>query len=96
MNLTTNEFALEISNALAATGEDYTTTVTDLGTYGTSCEITKHGSDKTLHITPADDSLIDMALYDETGTTIAAGTLFAKTAKETTPEKLANLVSFCF
>lgn len=96
MTLEPNTFALEISNALAATGTDCTITVVDLDAYGTSCEITKHGSDRKLHLTPFDDSLIDLALFDETGTTIASGTLFAKTATETTPENLAKLVSLCF
>lgn len=96
MNLTTNEFALEISNALTTTGENYTITVTNLGTYGKSCEITKHDSDRKLHLTPADDNLIDMVLYDEEGTTIAAGTLFAKAATGISPEKLAHLVTICF
>lgn len=96
MNTYTNAFALELSNALSATGENYKTEVVDLGIYGTSCEITKHGSDRKLHITPVDGNLIDIALYDETGTTIASGTLFAKTAKEITSEELSNLVTICF
>lgn len=96
MNTYINAFAFELSNALAATGENYITEVVDLGVYGTSCEITKHGSDRKLHITPFDGEMIDMALFDETGATIASGTLFAKTATAITSEKLANLVAICF
>lgn len=95
MNLNLNTFTIEISNILAAAVENYTTTVVDLGEYGGSCEITKHGSDRKLYLTPVDDDLIDMALYDGTGNTIASGTLFSKAAKEITPEELANLVSIC-
>lgn len=96
MNLEPNAFTFEISNVLAATGTDYMTTVVDLGEYGTSCEITKHGSDRKLHLTTVDNSLIDMILYDETGTPIVSGTLFAKAATDITPDELANLVAICF
>ena len=95
MNLDPNTLALELSNALAATGENYTTEVVDLDIYGTSCEITKHGSARKLHLTPVEDGLIDMILFDETGTTIASGTLFDKAVTDTTPEDLANLVTIC-
>lgn len=96
MTLEPNAFAFEISNVLAAIGTDYMTTVIDLDIYGTSCEITKHGSDRKLHLTPIDNDMIDIALFDETGTTIASGTLFNKTATAITPEKLADLVETCF
>ena len=96
MSLDTNTIAIEISNGLATTSDDYTTTVTNLGVYGTSCEITKHGSGRKLHITPVDGELLDMVLFDETGTTIASGTLFAKTATNITSVELATLVSICF
>lgn len=96
MNTYTDAFASELSNALADTGANYTTEVVDLGAYGTSCSITKHGSTRKLHITPVEGELIDLALYDETGNTIASGTLFPKTATEITPENLAKLVSLCF
>lgn len=95
MSLDTNALAIEISNALTATSEDYTTTVVDLDIYGTSCEITKHGSDRKLHLTPADDNLIDMILFDETGNTIASGTLFNEVVTDITPEELANLITIC-
>lgn len=95
MTFTASTLAIEISNALAATDEDYTAKVVDLGVYGTSCEITKHGSNKTLHLTPVDDSLIDMALFGEAGDTIATGTLFNKAVADITPEELSNLVEIC-
>lgn len=95
MNLEPNAFAFEISDMLAATETDYMTTVVNLGEYGTSCEITKHGSDRKLHLTLVEDELIDMVLFDETGTTIASGTLFAKAVTDITPEELANLVTIC-
>ena len=95
MTLEPNTLATEISNALTATSEDYTATVVDLDTYGTSCEITKHGSDRKLHLTPVDDNLIDMILFDETGNTIANGTLFNEAVTDITPENLANLITIC-
>lgn len=95
MTLTADSLAIEISNALAATGGNYTTEVVDLGAYGTSCEITKHGSDRKLHLTPIEDGLIDMILFDGTGTTIASGTLFGKIAADVTPEELVHLVEIC-
>lgn len=96
MNIHTNAIASELADALAATGENYKTETVDLGEYGTSCLITKHGSDRELHITPIDGDLIDLTLYDGTGTVIATGTLFPKTATEVTPENLAKLASHCF
>lgn len=95
MTFTANTLAIEISNALAATDEDYTAKAVDLGVYGTSCEITKHGSNRKLHLTPVDDSLIDMALFNEVGDTIANGTLFDEVVTDITPEKLSNLVEIC-
>lgn len=95
MNLNTHTLALELSNALATTGENYTAETVDLDTYGTSCEITKHGSTRKLHLTPVEDGLIDMILFDETGTTIANGTLFDKAVADITPEDLSNLITIC-
>lgn len=95
MNLDTKQIAAEISDTLAATGKNYTVKAIDLGDYGTSYEITKHDSDRKLHITPAEDGLIDMILYDETGATIASGTLFDKVVTDITPEGLASLVTIC-
>lgn len=95
MTLEPNDFALEISKALTATGEDYTMTAIDLNMYGTSYEITKRGSKRSLYLTPADNHLIDMALFDEKGTTIASGTMFAKAAKDITTEELTAIVGIC-
>lgn len=96
MNLNPNTFAIEISNILAAAAENYTTTVVDLGEYGDSCEITKHGSDRKLCLTPVDDDLIDMALYNGTGNTIASGTLFHEAATNITAKELTHLITICF
>ncbi|UVX67667.1 MAG: hypothetical protein [Namikivirus ikeda] len=96
MNLNPNSFATEISNILAATGENYTATATDLGVYGTSYEITKHDSDRKLYLTPVDADLIDMVLYNGTGTIIASGTLFHDATTKITTKKLANLIANCF
>lgn len=95
MTLEPNDFATEISEALTATGEDYTMTAIDLNMYGTSYEITKRGSKRKIYLTPADNHLIDMALYDEKGTTIASGTMFVKAAKDITPEELTTIVEIC-
>lgn len=96
MNIETNTLAINITNALNATGTNYTTNVIDLGEYGTTCEITKHGSDRKLHLTPVDDDLVDMVLYSGTGHTIASGTLFHETITNITTEELANLIAICF
>lgn len=95
MSPETNALALTISNALNTTGENYTTTTFDLGDYGTTYEITKHGSDRKLYLTTVEDNLIDMVLYDETGNTIANGTLFDKAATTITPEALGHLIKIC-
>lgn len=95
MNIETNSLAIDISNALNTTEKNYTTNVVDLGEYGTTCEITKHGSDRKLSLTPVEDNLIDMVLYDETGTTIANGTLFDKAITNITPEELTHLIEIC-
>lgn len=96
MSIETNTLALNISNALNTTGTNYTTTVTDLGEYGTTCEITKHGSARKLHLTQVEDNLIDMILYDEKGTTLATCTLFDKNDLNVTTEELVTLTSLCF
>lgn len=96
MNLDPKSFTTEISDTLATTGENYTTTATNLGVYRTSCEITKHGSNRKLHLTPVDDDLVDMVLYSGTGTTIASGTLFHEAITNITPGELANLIAICF
>lgn len=96
MNLNPKSFTTEISNILATTGENYTATTINLGVYGTSCEITKHGSDRKLHLTPVDNDLVDIVLYSGTGTTIASGTLFHEAITNITTEELANLTAICF
>lgn len=93
MTLEPNTLALEIPDKLNATGNDYTAKTIDLDDYGTSYEITKHDSDKKLWITPVEGDLIDMALYDGTGNTIATNTLFSKAVTDLTPEDLTNLIA---
>ena len=95
MSIEANTLALNISHALNAAGTNYKTTVVDLGVYGTTCEITKHGTDRKLHLTPVEDNLIDMVLYDKTGATIATGTLFDRAVANITPEELAHLIEIC-
>lgn len=95
MSLDTERFTTEISNTLDTTGENYEVKAVDIDNYGTSYEITRHDSDRKLHLTPVEDGLIDMILYDETGTTIANGTLFDKAVADITPEDLAKLVTIC-
>lgn len=96
MNLEPNAFTTEISNTLAATGENYTVETINLVDCGTSYEMTKHGSTRKLYITPVEDDLIDMVLYNEKGTTLATCTLFNKNDLNITAEKLANLITLCF
>lgn len=95
MTLDPNTLALEIHDKLNAAGNDYTIKTIDLGDYGVSYKITKHDSDRKLILTPIEDNLIDMILYDKTGTTIANGTLFEKAVTDTTPEELATLITIC-
>nr|UVX46394.1 MAG: hypothetical protein [Bacteriophage sp.] len=96
MSLDTERFATEISDALATTGENYTVKALNLDNYGTSCEITRHDSDRRLHLTPIEDSLIDMILFDGKGNTLAACTLFDKNDLNITTEELTNLITLCF
>lgn len=79
-----------------STGNDYEIKTIDLAPYGTSSEVTKHGSDRKLILTTSEDNLIDMILYDKTGTTIASCTLFEKAVTDITPEELAILITICF
>lgn len=88
-------FTVRIADMLAATSKNYTVKTVNLGDYGTSYAITEHDSGKTLHITSVEDNLIDMVLYDETGTTIANGTLFDKAVTNITTEELAHLIEIC-
>lgn len=96
MTLEPNTPILETLDKLNAIRNDYTIKPINLGDYGTSYEITKHDSDKTLWITLVEGSLIDMILYDKKGTTIASSTLFEKAVKDITPEELATLITICF
>nr|UVX65814.1 MAG: hypothetical protein [Bacteriophage sp.] len=96
MNLEPNAFATEISNALATTGENYVVEAINLEEFETSCEITKYGSSRKLYITPVEDGLIDMALFNEKGTALATGTLFDKNDLNITVEELVTLITFCF
>lgn len=96
MNLEPNAFATEISNMLAATGGNYAIEAVNLVDCETSYEITKHGSNRKLYLTPVEDGLIDMILYNEKGTTLATCTLFNKNDLNITTEKLTNLITLCF
>lgn len=96
MNLEPNAFTAEISNALATAGENYLIETINLDDCETSCEITKHGSTRKLYITPVEDGLIDMVLFNEKGITLATCTLFDKNDLNVTTEELATLTSLCF
>lgn len=87
--------AIEIADKLNAAGNDYTVKPIDLGDYGTSYEITRHSSDRKLVLTPSEDNLIDMILYDKAGDTVASCTLFEKAVTDITPEELAILITIC-
>lgn len=95
MNLNIEQFTTEISNALNTTEENYAVETIDLCDE-TSCEITKHGSTRKLHVTPVEGGLIDMVLFDEKGATLATSTLFDKNNLNVTTEELATLIAFCF
>lgn len=93
MNLDTESTAIEITDALAALGENHTVETVDLGEYGTSYEVTKHGSHRKLHLTLVEDDMIDMSLFDEAGNTLASGTVFPEAIKDVTAEELATLIT---
>lgn len=96
MNLNIEQFTTEIPNALATTGENYTVETTTLDNLGLSYEITKHGSTRKLYLTPVEDDLIDMILYNEKGTALATCTLFNKNGLNITAKELTNLITLCF
>lgn len=96
MNLEQNAFTAEISNALATTGENYSVETISTVDCETSCEITKHGSTRKLYITPVEDGLIDMVLFNEKGTALVTCTLFDKNDLNITTEGLTNLITLCF
>lgn len=95
MNLDIKQFTTEISNALNTTEENYTVNVINLYDEA-SCEITKHGSTRKLYITPVEDSLIDIVLFNEKGTALATSTLFKKNDLNITTEELTTLITLCF
>lgn len=78
-----------------STGE-YETNVIDLSEYGTTYEITRTDSDRKLHLTPLDDDMIDMILFDEDGDTLATGTLFPQASPYVTVKGLATIISLAF
>ena len=95
MNLSTESATTEITRMLATTGENYTVETIDLGEYGTSYEITKHDSHRKLHLTPVEDDMIDVFLFDEAGHTLASGTIWSEVVKDITPEELTTLITIC-
>lgn len=95
MNLNTESSTIEITNMLAANGKNYTVEAIDLGEYGTSYEITEHDSHRKLHLTPVEDDMIDVFLFDEAGNTLASGTMFPEAVKDITPEELTTLITIC-
>ena len=95
MTLEPNTLATEILGELNASGNNCTVKTIDLDDYGTSYEITKHGSDRKLILTPIEDNLIDMILYDTAGTTVASCTLFEKAVTDITPKELAVIITIC-
>lgn len=95
MNLNTESSATEITDMLATAGKNYTIEAIDLGEYGTSYEITKHDSHRKLHLTPVEDDMIDIFLFDEAGNTLASGTMFSEAVKDITPEELTTLITIC-
>lgn len=96
MNDDNKEFELRISNMLAATGAKYETASLGLDEDSIDFEITKDGSNRTLHVTPVDDSMIDLILFDSHGNTLAHGALFSRAVADLTPERLANIIADCF
>lgn len=95
MDLNTESSTTEITNMLATAGKGYTVEAIDLGEYGTSYEITKHDSQRKLHLTPVEDDMIDVFLFDEAGNTLASGTMFSGVVKDITPEELTTLITIC-
>lgn len=96
MNLEPNAFTAEISNTLAAAKENYVTETINLEEFETSYKITKHGSSRELYLTPVEDGLIDIILFNEKGTTLATCTLFDKNDLNITAKELADLIALCF
>lgn len=95
MNLNTESSTTEITSMLATLGENYTVEAIDLGEYGTSYEITKHDSHRKLHLTPVEDDMIDVFMFDGAGNTLASGTMFPEVVEDITPEELITLITIC-
>lgn len=95
MRLDTESSIAEITDMLAKTGKKYTIEAIDLGEYGTSYEITKHDTHRKLHLTPVEDDMIDVFLFDEAGNTLASGTMLPEVVKDITPKELSTLITIC-
>ena len=93
-NTTDHPFRTNLERALS--NGNYKTNIIDMGEYGTSAEITRHGSDKKLHITLLEDDLIDAIMCDKDGTTIFQLTIFTGAARNLTPGKLDDIIAICF
>lgn len=90
-----NTITPETTHITLPTDEEHRIKIIDLDDYGTTYEITKPDSDRTLHITQVENDLIDMILYDKEGTTIASGTIFSITNSGVTPETFHDLLAIC-
>lgn len=92
----TTKHSLQESLEYAFSTEECETKALDLSEYGTTYEITRADSDRKLHLTPIDDDMLDMILFDRDGNTIATGTLFPQTAPYVTQKELATIFALCF
>lgn len=92
----TTKHSLQASLERTLPTREYETTAIDISEYGTTYEITRTDSDRKLHLTPVDDDMIDMILYDEDGNTLATGTLFPQAAPYVTTKELATIISLSF
>lgn len=90
-----NDQSQEPTKRILPDGE-YETNTVDLGEYGTSIEITRHGSDKKLCVSTLEDDLTDVTLYDKDGTPIFQLTLFADLTGEIPEGTLDTLIAACF
>lgn len=75
---------------------EYETNAVDLDEYGTSTEITRHGSDRKLCVSTLEDDLTDVTLYSKDGTPIFQLTLFTDLAGKIPEETLDTLIAACF
>lgn len=90
-----NDQSKELTNRILPDGE-YEMNAVDLGKYGTSIEITRHGSDRKLCISEIEDDLTDVTMYDKDGTSIFQLTLFTGPAEEILKETFDTLIASCF